>query len=46
LAADAYVLAAGMQSRALGESAGLSLPIYPLICLARRLLLAVPPQRD
>jgi D-amino-acid dehydrogenase len=30
LAADAYVLAAGMQSRALGESAGISLPIYPL----------------
>jgi D-amino-acid dehydrogenase len=30
LAADAYVLAAGMQSRMLGESAGLSLPIYPL----------------
>ena len=30
LAADSYVLAAGMQSRMLGESAGLSLPIYPL----------------
>lgn len=30
LSADAYVLAAGMQSRMLGESAGLSLPIYPL----------------
>ena len=30
LSADAYVLAAGMQSRALGESAGMSLPIYPL----------------
>jgi D-amino-acid dehydrogenase len=30
LSADAYVLAAGMQSRALGESAGISLPIYPL----------------
>ncbi len=30
LSGDAYVLAAGMQSRALGESAGLSLPIYPL----------------
>jgi len=30
LSADLYVLAAGMQSRALGESAGLSLPIYPL----------------
>jgi D-amino-acid dehydrogenase len=28
--ADAYVLAAGMQSRALGKSAGISLPIYPL----------------
>jgi D-amino-acid dehydrogenase len=30
LSADSYVLAAGMQSRALGESAGISLPIYPL----------------
>jgi D-amino-acid dehydrogenase len=30
LAADAYVLAAGMQSRALALSAGISLPIYPL----------------
>jgi D-amino-acid dehydrogenase len=30
LSADSYVLAAGMQSRMLGESAGLSLPIYPL----------------
>jgi D-amino-acid dehydrogenase len=30
LAADAYVLAAGMQSRALGETAGIALPIYPL----------------
>jgi D-amino-acid dehydrogenase len=28
--ADAYVLAAGMQSRALAKTAGLSLPIYPL----------------
>ena len=30
LGADAYVLAAGMQSRALGETAGIALPIYPL----------------
>ena len=30
LGADAYVLAAGMQSRALGETAGISLPLYPL----------------
>jgi D-amino-acid dehydrogenase len=30
LAADAYVLAAGMQSRALALSAGIPLPIYPL----------------
>ena len=30
LGADAYVLAAGMQSRALGLSAGIDLPIYPL----------------
>ena len=30
LSADLYVLAAGMQSRMLGESAGLALPIYPL----------------
>jgi D-amino-acid dehydrogenase len=30
LAADAYVLAAGMQSRALGLTAGIPLPIYPL----------------
>lgn len=30
LQADAYVLAAGMQSRALGKTAGISLPIYPL----------------
>ncbi|MGJ7915008.1 D-amino acid dehydrogenase [Massilia sp. LXY-6] len=28
--ADAYVLAAGMQSRALAASAGISLPLYPL----------------
>jgi D-amino-acid dehydrogenase len=28
--ADAYVLAAGMQSRALAKTAGISLPIYPL----------------
>jgi len=28
--ADAYVLAAGMQSRTLAKSAGISLPIYPL----------------
>jgi D-amino-acid dehydrogenase len=28
--ADAYVLAAGMQSRALAESAGIDLPLYPL----------------
>jgi D-amino-acid dehydrogenase len=28
--ADAYVLAAGMQSRALARTAGISLPIYPL----------------
>jgi D-amino-acid dehydrogenase len=27
---DAYVLAAGMQSRALAKTAGISLPIYPL----------------
>ena len=27
---DAYVLAAGMQSRALAQTAGISLPIYPL----------------
>lgn len=30
LKADAYVLAAGMQSRALAKSADISLPIYPL----------------
>ena len=30
LAADAYVLAAGMQSRTLARSAGISLPLYPL----------------
>lgn len=30
LGADAYVLAAGMQSRTLGETAGIALPIYPL----------------
>lgn len=30
LTADAYVLAAGMQSRALAETAGLGLPLYPL----------------
>ncbi len=28
--ADAYVLAAGMQSRALAKTAGIALPIYPL----------------
>jgi D-amino-acid dehydrogenase len=28
--ADAYVLAAGMQSRALADSAGIDLPLYPL----------------
>jgi len=30
LGADAYVLAAGMQSRALALSAGIALPLYPL----------------
>ncbi|MFK3739202.1 D-amino acid dehydrogenase [Massilia sp. TN1-12] len=30
IAADAYVLAAGMQSRALALSAGIDLPLYPL----------------
>jgi D-amino-acid dehydrogenase len=30
LSADAFVLAAGMQSRALAASAGISLPLYPL----------------
>jgi D-amino-acid dehydrogenase len=30
LAADAYVLAAGIQSRTLAETAGISLPLYPL----------------
>jgi D-amino-acid dehydrogenase len=30
LAADAYVLAAGMQSRTLALTAGISLPLYPL----------------
>jgi D-amino-acid dehydrogenase len=30
LVADAYVLAAGIQSRALAETAGISLPLYPL----------------
>jgi D-amino-acid dehydrogenase len=30
LSADAFVLAAGMQSRALAESAGIALPLYPL----------------
>lgn len=30
IAADAYVLAAGMQSRALGLTAGIDLPLYPL----------------
>jgi D-amino-acid dehydrogenase len=30
LKGDAYVLAAGMQSRALARTAGISLPIYPL----------------
>jgi len=30
LQADAYVLAAGMQSRALAETAGIDLPLYPL----------------
>jgi D-amino-acid dehydrogenase len=30
LKADAYVLAAGMQSRTLAKTAGISLPIYPL----------------
>jgi len=30
LAADAYVLAAGMQSRTLARSAGIRLPLYPL----------------
>jgi D-amino-acid dehydrogenase len=30
LQADAYVLAAGMQSRTLAKTAGISLPIYPL----------------
>lgn len=30
LAADAYVLAAGMQSRALAQSVNVALPIYPL----------------
>ncbi|WP_075793837.1 D-amino acid dehydrogenase [Massilia putida] len=30
LAADAYVLAAGMQSRALAETVDIALPIYPL----------------
>ena len=30
LSADAYVLAAGMQSRSLAESADIALPIYPL----------------
>ncbi|TFW11599.1 FAD-dependent oxidoreductase [Massilia arenosa] len=30
MATDAYVLAAGIQSRTLGATAGLSLPLYPL----------------
>jgi D-amino-acid dehydrogenase len=30
LQADAYVLAAGMQSRALADTAGIELPLYPL----------------
>ena len=30
LAADAYVLAAGIQSRTLADTAGISLPLYPL----------------
>jgi D-amino-acid dehydrogenase len=30
LQADAYVLAAGMQSRALADTAGIDLPLYPL----------------
>jgi D-amino-acid dehydrogenase len=30
LRADAYVLAAGMRSRALAQTAGISLPLYPL----------------
>jgi D-amino-acid dehydrogenase len=30
LSADAFVLAAGIQSRTLAESAGISLPLYPL----------------
>jgi D-amino-acid dehydrogenase len=30
LKADAYVLAAGMQSRALADTAGIDLPLYPL----------------
>jgi len=30
LAADAYILAAGIQSRTLADTAGISLPLYPL----------------
>jgi D-amino-acid dehydrogenase len=42
LAADAYVLAAGMQSRALALTAGISLPLYPL----KGYSLSAPIRRD
>jgi D-amino-acid dehydrogenase len=42
LAADAYVLAAGMQSRTLALTAGISLPLYPL----KGYSLSAPIRRD
>jgi D-amino-acid dehydrogenase len=42
LAADAYVLAAGMQSRALALTAGIRLPLYPL----KGYSLSAPIRRD